>query len=115
MCHLIKCPLDALDALKKCHNTRVNKTTPKTMEHNKLVILSSAHLHPLEAKVINNFAYVSSPECSLLLTDAGSREFYKEGGLVCLDELMEKLKDIADYILFDPDANVDDDYKSYEW
>ena len=85
------------------------------MEFNKLVILSTAHLHPLEAKVINSYAYVASPECSLLLTDTSSREFYKEGGLVCLSELLEQLKDIADYVLFDPDANVWNVYKSYDW
>ena len=43
------------------------------------------------------------------------REFYKDGGLVCLAELLEQLKDIADYVLFDPDANVNDAYKSYDW
>ena len=85
------------------------------MELNRLAILSTAHLHPLEAKVINNFAYVSSPECSLLLTDNSSREFYKESDLVCLVELLEQLKDIADYVLFDPDANVEDGYKYYDW
>jgi len=85
------------------------------MELNRLATLSSAHLHPLEAKVINKFAYVSSPECSILHTDTSSREFYKESGLVCLVELLEQLKDIADYVLFDPDANVDDNYKAYEW
>lgn len=85
------------------------------MELNKLAILSTAHLHPLEAKVINSYAYVAGNGCSLLLTDAGSGEFYKEGGLVCLVELLEQLKDIADYVLFDPNANVDDSYKSYDW
>ena len=85
------------------------------MELNKLVILSTGHLHPLEAKHGIKNAYVANSECSLFSTDIGMREFYKDGGLVCLAELLEQLKDIADYVLFDPDANVDDDYKSYEW
>jgi hypothetical protein len=43
------------------------------------------------------------------------RDFYRDGGLVCLAELLEQLKDIADYVLFDPDGPVSDDYKSYDW
>jgi len=85
------------------------------MELNKLVILSTAHLHPLEAKEVNTFAYVANTECALFSTDIGMRDFYRDGGLVCLAELLEHLTDIADYVLFDPDANVDDSYKSYDW
>jgi hypothetical protein len=85
------------------------------MELNKLAILSTAHLHPLEAKHGIKNAYVANAACSLFSTDIGMREFYKDAGLVCLSELLEQLKDIADYVLFDPDANVDDAYKSYEW
>jgi len=85
------------------------------MELNKLAILSTAHLHPLEAKVINSYAYVANTESALFSTNIELREFYKEAGLVCLVELLEQLTDIADYVLFDPDANVDDSYKSYDW
>lgn len=85
------------------------------MEFNKLVILSTGHLHPLEAKEVNTFAYVASPECCLFSTDIGMIQIYKEGGLVCLAELLEQLKDIADYVLFDPDASVWNVYKSYDW
>lgn len=85
------------------------------MEINKLAILSTAHLHPLEAKHSIKNAYVANYEYSLFSTDIGMREFYKDGGLVCLAELLEQLKDIADYVLFDPDANVNDAYKSYDW
>ena len=85
------------------------------MELNKLAILSTAHLHPLEAKEVNIFAYVASTECALFSTDIGMRDFYRDGGLVCLVELLEQLKDIADYVLFDPDANVWNVYKSYDW
>jgi hypothetical protein len=85
------------------------------MELNKLAILSTAHLHPLEAKVINSYAYVASPESALFSTNIELRDFYRDGGLVCLSELLEQLKDIADYVLFDPDANVWNVYKSYDW
>ena len=85
------------------------------MELNKLVILSTAHLHPLEAKEVITFAYVANTENALFSTDIGMRDFYRNGGLVCLAELLEKLSNIADYVLFDPDANVSDDYMSYEW
>ena len=85
------------------------------MKLNRLAIFSTAHLHPLEAKVVNKFAYVVSPECSLFSTDIEMREFYKDGGLICLSELSEQLKDIADYVLFEPDADVEDAYKSYDW
>ena len=85
------------------------------MELNKIAILSTAHLHPLEAKEVNTFAYVANTECALFSTDIGMRDFYRDGGLVCLSELLEQLKDIADYVLFDPDGPVSDDYKSYEW
>ena len=85
------------------------------MELNKLVILSTAHLHPLEAKVINSYAYVANTESALFSTNIELRDFYRDGGLVCLSELLEQLKDIADYVLFDPDANVWNVYKSYDW
>ena len=85
------------------------------MELNKLVILSTAHLHPLEAKVINSYAYVANTESALFSTNIELRDFYRDGGLVCLVELLEQLKDIADYVLFDPDADVWNVYKSYDW
>ena len=85
------------------------------MELNKLAILSTAHLHPLEAKHGIEYAYVANAACSLFSTDIGMRDFYRDGGLVCLSELLEQLKDIADYVLFDPDGPVSDEYKSYDW
>ncbi len=85
------------------------------MELYKIAILSTGHLHPLEAKEVNTFAYVANTESALFSTDIGMRDFYRDGGLVCLSELLEQLSNIADYVLFDPDANVSDEYKSYDW
>jgi hypothetical protein len=38
------------------------------MEQQNLVILSTAHLHPLEAAKIDEYAYVGNKECALVNT-----------------------------------------------
>jgi hypothetical protein len=45
------------------------------------------------------------------------RDFYYQGGLVCLCDLLKELqeKHNADYVLFDPDANTTDGFKYYDW
>jgi len=87
------------------------------MEITKLITLSTAHLHPLEAEKIDEFAYVSNKECALVNTAPEMRDFYYQGGLVCLTELLKVLQEKyqADYVLFDPDANTTDELKVYDW
>ena len=87
------------------------------MENNNLVILSTAHLHQLEAAKIDEYAYVANKECALVSTSSDMRDFYYRGGLVCLCDLLKEMKEKhnADYVLFDPDANTTDGIKEYEW
>jgi hypothetical protein len=88
-----------------------------TMEKHNLIILSTAHLHPLEAAKIDEFAYVGNKECALVSTTPEMRDFYYQGGLVCLCDLLKEVqeKHNADYVLFDPDANTTDGFKYYNW
>ena len=85
------------------------------MKMKNLLIISTAHLHPLEAKVLNQSAYVSSNDCDLVSTDNEMREFYANADLVCLVEFLTQVKKKynADYVLFDPDADYLDDFKTY--
>ena len=87
------------------------------MNTKNLLIVSTAHLHPLEAKVIDKSAYVSSNECALVSTDNEMREFYANADLVCLVEFLTQLKNKhnVDYVMFDPDADCLDDFKTYNW
>lgn len=87
------------------------------MELRKLAILSTAHLHPLEAKQLDEFAYVSDQFSALYNVDLDMIEIYSEKGLVMLSELIKLVKEKydVDYILFDPDANVSDEFKVYDW
>ena len=87
------------------------------MEKYNLVILSTAHLHPLEAAKIDEFAYVANKECALVSTASEMRNFYHQGDLICLCDLLKEMKEKhnADYVLFDPDANTSDGFKIYDW
>jgi hypothetical protein len=87
------------------------------MELRKLAILSTAHLHPLEAKHMNKYAYVANEECALFNTEPEMRSFYKNADLVCLSELLGQVLEKYDvqYVMFDPDVSVTEDFKSYDW
>jgi hypothetical protein len=87
------------------------------MEKHNLIILSTAHLHPLEAKVIDGFAYVGNKECALVNTSPEMRDFYYQGGLVCLCDLLKLVREKynVNYVLFDPDVNTNDEFKYYNW
>jgi len=88
------------------------------MEISKILTLSTAHLHPLEAAKIDKVAYVANDTCSLVNTDPDLYEFYIKDSLPCLVELLKLVKeqynDVA-YVLFDPDANVEDAFRKYDW
>lgn len=87
------------------------------VELENLLILSTAHLHPLEAKVIDKFAYVANKECALVITDDEMRDFYYKQGLVCLCDALKiaKEKFNVKYVLFDPDADAMGDFKYFVW
>jgi hypothetical protein len=87
------------------------------MELKKLAILSTAHLHPLEAKYMNTAAYIANEECAMFNTEPEMRSFYKGADLVCLSELLEQVREKFDvqYVVFDPDVTVSEDFKSYDW
>lgn len=87
------------------------------MEQHNLIILSTAHLHPLEAAIVDKFANVGNKECALVNTSPEMRDFYYQGGLVCLCDLLKLVQEKynTNYVLFDPDANTTDEFKHYEW
>ena len=88
-----------------------------SMKTHNLIIVSTAHLHPLEAKIINGFAYVANNECAMISTQDTMLEFYKNGDLVCLVDFLTQVKTKynANYVLFDPDADVLENLKVYDW
>ena len=88
-----------------------------TMETHSLIILSTAHLHPLEAAKIDEFSYVGNKECALVSTVSEMRDFYYQGGLVCLCDLLKLVQEKynAKYVLFDPDADITDEFRYYQW
>ena len=85
------------------------------MNMKNLLIVSTAHLHPLEAEVIDEIAYASSNECALVSTDNEMRELYANADLVCLVEFLTQVKNKhnVDYVLFDPDADCLEDFKTF--
>lgn len=87
------------------------------MKTHNLLIISTAHLHPLEAKEIDKSAYISSPECSMVSTDPSMIQYYTTAFLVCMVELLQKLKENynADYVIFDADADIIEGMKTYDW
>ena len=94
-------------------------TSLHQMKIYKLIALSTAHLHPLEAAKIEEVASVSDQHCSLVSTapEYTMRTFYKDKGLVCLSEVLKLMKEKydAEYVLFDPDVDVTDELKEYDW
>ena len=88
------------------------------MEISKILTLSTAHLHPLEGQKIDKVAYVSSDSCALVNTDPGMYEFYIEQSMPCLVDLLKLVKEQyndVEYVLFDADANVENEIRKYDW
>jgi hypothetical protein len=88
------------------------------MEISKILTLSTAHLHPLEARKIDKVSYIHSDSCSLVNTDPGMYEFYIQEGLPCLVDVLKSVKQLYDdvaYVMFDADANVEDEFRKYDW
>ena len=88
------------------------------MELSQILTLSTAHLHPLEGQKIDKVAYIASDTCALVNTDPGMYEFYIEQSMPCLVDLLKLVKkqyDDVEYVLFDPDAGVEDAFREYNW
>ena len=49
-----------------------------TMEFSKVLTLSTAHLHPLEAKKIDEVSFISSDTLCLVNAESGMYQFYIE-------------------------------------
>ena len=88
------------------------------MEISKILTLSTAHLHPLEAQKVDKVSYTHSDTCSMVNTDPEMYQFYIEEGLPCLVDVLMSVNqlysDVA-YVLFDADANVEDAFRKYDW
>jgi hypothetical protein len=88
------------------------------MEISKILTLSTAHLHPLEGRKIDKVAYISNDTCSLVNANQDLYDYYIKEGLPCLVDLLKSVNeqyDDVDYVLFDPDANVEDAIRKYDW
>jgi len=88
------------------------------MEISKILTLSTAHLHPLEAQKIDKVAYISNDTCSLVNTNQDMYDYYIKEGLPCLVDLLKSVNEQYDdvvYVLFDADANVEDVLRVYQW
>lgn len=84
------------------------------MTSQKLLILSTCHLHPLEASKVNEVSSLYNDTTNLIaicddVIDECNRKY-----LVCLAELLDELRQF-DYVMFDSDAEIDSDFKSYDW
>jgi len=91
------------------------------MKFSKVLTLSTAHLHPLEAAKIDKVAYISSDTSSLVLVPfgiTGLRDSYLVENMHCLVDLLEevdKLYPDCDYVMFDPDANIEEQFREFTW
>ena len=93
---------------------------PDTMEFSKVLVLSTAHLHPLEAAKIEKVAYISSDTTSLVNAGKGTGmlDSYLNEGMHCLVDLLRLVYDqfpSVDYVMFDPDANVEEQFREFTW
>lgn len=66
---------------------------------------------------MNTAAFIANEECAMFNTEPEMRSFYKGADLVCLSELLEQVREKFDvqYVVFDPDVTVSEDFKSYDW
>jgi hypothetical protein len=87
------------------------------MEISKVLTLSTAHLHPLEGQKVDKVSYTHSDTSSMVNTDPEMYEFYIEEGLPCLVDLLKMIKEYTDvdYVMFDADGNVENEFRKYDW
>jgi len=88
------------------------------MEFSKVLTLSTAHLHPLEAAKIDKIAYISSDTLSLVNADSGMWDSYLVENMHCLVDLLRLIYEqfpSVDYVMFDPDANIEEQFREFTW
>lgn len=91
------------------------------MKFSKVLTLSTAHLHPLEALKIDKVAYIASDTCALVSiysNEPGLWDSYLNEGMHCLVDLLRLIDNQSydvDYVMFDPDANIEEQFKDYKW
>ncbi len=88
------------------------------MEFAKILTLSTAHLHPLEGPKVGEIACLDGMTCSLVNADLAMEDFYIKSGFPCLVDLLRLVRaefPDVDYIMFDADGNVEDQFRKFDW
>ena len=82
-----------------------------------ITTLSTAHLHPLEANLMNSVSLFHNEFSNLISIDDDAIQECKRLSLVCLVEVLTKLKEkyMSDYVLFDADEPATEEFKVYDW
>jgi hypothetical protein len=88
------------------------------MEFAKILILSTAHLHPLEGPNIGEIASLDGITCSLVNVDSEMDDYYIEKCFPCLVDLLRLIREQSpdvDYVMFDADGRVEDQFRTFDW
>jgi hypothetical protein len=89
------------------------------MEIANLLVLSTGHLHPLEANKLKELAYFYHPRKGFVVcAGAGMCKVYEENMLLCLVSLITQINEMdkgIDCILFEVDGPVGDEFPQFEW
>ena len=88
------------------------------MEFSKILILSTAHLHPLEGPKIEEIAYLDSITCSLVNANSEMEDYYIGKYFPCLVDLLRLVRaqvPDVDYVMFDADGRVEDQFRTFDW
>lgn len=87
------------------------------MNTQSITTLSTAHLHPLEVELINQVSLIHNDYNNLISINDDVINECKRLNLVCLVEVLTKLKEKygSDYVMFDPDESAINEFKIYDW
>lgn len=86
------------------------------MNTKKLLVISTCHLHPLEAGKINDVSILFDDTTNLISISFDVIDECNRKYLVCLAELLYFLKiNQFEYVMFDSDAETDSEIKQYNW
>ena len=87
------------------------------MNTKKIITLSTAHLHPLEAQHIESVSLIDNRFSNLISINEDVIADSKRMQLVCLVEVLIELKEKydVDYVMFDVDEPIIDELKVYDW
>ena len=82
-----------------------------------MVELSTAHLHPLEAEKMKEVSYFDSDTSNLVPTIDECLSICERLYMVCLHDLLVELREKydVDYVMFDADSSVCEEFKTYDW